>query len=165
MTRITHAELPADLAVHNNLVRTTYVNPDMYRGFASLSGRVHSASHLPPRIRELVVLCIAGMLGADYERQQHERGARLAGITDADLEALQRADFDHFEGADREAVRFAAAVEARRVDDAVWARAREVFAEVELLDIAMLAGFYGLASRLVLALDVDLEEPAPGPEQ
>jgi hypothetical protein len=29
----------------------------------------------------------------------------------------------------------------------------------------MLAGFYGLASRLVLALDVDLEEPAPGPEQ
>jgi alkylhydroperoxidase family enzyme len=43
------------------------------------------------------------------------------------------------------------------VDDRCWTAAREHFSEVELLDIAMLAGFYGLASRLVLALEVDLE--------
>jgi alkylhydroperoxidase family enzyme len=59
-------------------------------------------------------------------------------------------------------VRFAAAVEERRVDDAAWRRARRHFSEVELVDLILLAGFYGLASRLVLALDVDLEPPAGG---
>ena len=160
MTRIEPADLPPDLPVHNNLVRTTYRNPDMHRGFASLSGRVHSASHLSPRVRELVVLCVAGLLGADYERQQHEPGAHAAGVTDAEIAALRAGDLDAFEGTDGAAVRFAAAVEERRVDDALWAQAREAFSEVELVDITVLAGFYGLASRLVLALDVPLEAPA-----
>jgi 4-carboxymuconolactone decarboxylase len=161
MTRIAPAELPPELPVHNNLVRTTYVNPEMHRGFASLSGRVHSASHLPGRLRELVVLCVAGLLGADYEWQQHERGARAAGVTEPELAALRAGDLDYFEGAEGEAIRFAAAVEERRVDDLAWGRARAHFSEVELVDITLLAGFYGLASRLVLALEVPLEEPSP----
>ena len=53
-------ELPEDLPVRNNIVRATYTNPDMFRGFASLSGRVHSASHLPDRIRERAALEYAG---------------------------------------------------------------------------------------------------------
>jgi len=157
MTRIPPAELPDDLAVHNNLVRTAYVNPDMFRGFASLSGRVHSASHLPARTRELVLLRVAGMLGADYEWQQHAAIAGRMGITDDELTALRSGDLEVFDGGDRAAVVFAGAVERREVDDAAWRAALEHFSQVELVDMTMLAGFYGLASRFVLALDVDLE--------
>jgi 4-carboxymuconolactone decarboxylase len=157
VARIPPADLPEELPVHNNLVRTTYANPDMHRGFASLSGRVHSASHLTARTRELVVLAVAGLLGAEYELQQHERAARHAGVTDDEIAALRAGDLSQIDGAERAAVAFAVAVEERGVDDAGWAEARSQLSEVELLDVAMLAAFYGLASRLVLALDVDLE--------
>jgi AhpD family alkylhydroperoxidase len=156
--RIQPAELPDDLPVRNNLVRATFTNPDMHRGFASLSGRVHSASHLQARTRELVVLQVGGMLGAAYEVQQHEIAARRAGVTNTEIEALRSGDLEVFSTADRIAVIYAAAVEERRVDDALWEKAREHFSEQELVDMTLVAAFYGLASRFVLALDVDLEQ-------
>lgn len=158
MARIPPAELPDDLPVKNNLVRTTYNNPDMHRGFASLSGRVHSASHLDERTRELVVLRVAALIGAEVEWRGHEPAGRRAGLTDAHIDALRAGDSDAFVGADRAAVRFAEAVDHGTVDDAAWAAAREHFSEVELSDMAMLAGFYGLASRYVLAMGVDVDE-------
>lgn len=157
MARVPAADLPEELPVHNNLVRATYNNPSMHRGFASLSGRVHSASHLPARTRELVVLRVVGMLGADYEWQQHERAARQAGVSEDEIDGLRAGNLDSFDAAERAAVVFAGAVEERRVDDVCWAEARSHFSDVELSDLAMLAAFYGLASRLVLALDVDRE--------
>jgi AhpD family alkylhydroperoxidase len=157
MARVTPAELPEDLPVHNNLVGATYKNPEMHRGFASLSGRVHSASHLPARVRELVVLAVANTTGADYELQQHEPAASRSGVTDDEIAALRTGDWPVFEGADRAAVELAAAVEQCRVDDDIWAAAAAHYSDVELVDMVMLAGFYGLASRFVLALDVDLE--------
>ena len=162
MTRIQPVPLPDDLPVRNNLVGAAYANPEMFRGFASLSGRVHRASHLPDRIRELALLAVAGLLGADYEWQQHARIAGHTGITEDELAALRTGDAGAFDGADRAAVAFAVAVERCQVDDAAWATARRHFSDVELVDLAMLAGFYGLASRFVLALDVDLEEPPAG---
>jgi 4-carboxymuconolactone decarboxylase len=157
MSRITPADLPADLPVKNNLVRATYNNPEMHRGFASLSGRVHSASSLPARTRELVVLQVTGMLGADYELQQHEAAARHTGVTDAEIAGLRSGDLSGLDPAERAAVEFARAVEDRAVDDAAWTAARRHYPEVALSDIAMLAAFYGLASRYVLAMAVDLE--------
>jgi len=143
----------------NNLIKATYNNPDMHRGFASLSGRVHSASHLPPKLRELVVLRVAAGLAAEYQWQQHEGAARSAGVTDVQLAALRSGDLGEFEGAERAAIAFAGAVESASVDDAAWDAARQHFSELELSDLALLAGFYGLASRYVLAMDVDLETP------
>jgi tetratricopeptide (TPR) repeat protein len=81
-TRVPLAALPDDLPVHNNLVRTTYNNPEMHRGFASLSGRVHSASHLGARTRELVILQTAARLGAEYEWTNHVPAAKAAGGDD-----------------------------------------------------------------------------------
>jgi alkylhydroperoxidase family enzyme len=121
---------------------------------------VHSASHLPARVRELVVLSVVGTLGAEYERQQHEPAARHAGVTEAEIVALRSRRYDYFGGADRAAVELAVAVEECRVDDAVWTRARRHLSEVEALDLVLLAGFYGLASRFVLAVGVDVETPA-----
>lgn len=158
MVRIPPADLPDDLPVKNNLVRATYNNPDMHRGFASLSGRVHSASHLDPRTRELVVLRVAALLGAEVEWRQHEPGARRAGLTDVQIEALRTGRCERLVGADRVAVRFAEAVDRGTVDEQTWAEARQYFSAVELSDMALLAGFYGLASRYVLAMDVDVEE-------
>jgi 4-carboxymuconolactone decarboxylase len=153
--RVTGVELPEDLPVRNNIVRATYANPDMFRGFASLSGRVHSASHLPDRIRELVVLRITGMLGAEVEWRPHARIAARLGLTDVHLTAIRAGDFASFSDSERVALEYAGAVETRSVDDNVWERARAHYSELELVDMTQLAAFYGLAARVALALEIE----------
>jgi alkylhydroperoxidase family enzyme len=154
MARIAPADLPDDLPVKNSLVQATYNNPEIHRGFASLSGRVHSASRLSARVRELVVLRVSALLASEFQWVQHAPVARREGVSEAQLAALRTGDLSGFDGADRAAVAFAGAVEEHRVDDRAWAQAREHFSEAELSDMAMLAGFYGLACRYVLALDI-----------
>jgi 4-carboxymuconolactone decarboxylase len=153
--RIAPAALDDSLPIHNNIVRAAYNNPDMFRGFASLSGRVHSASHLSARIRELVVLSVTGRLHATYEWRAHLQLARKQGISEADTEALWDNNIDHFQGIDRATVEFARAVDEAAVDERVWQQARVHYSEVELLDLTVLAGFYGLASRLAITFDIE----------
>jgi alkylhydroperoxidase family enzyme len=159
MTRTTPVDLPEDMPISNNLVGVTYLNPDLHRGFASLSGRVHSASHLSVRTRELVILRVAGHLAAPYQLQQHEVGARNFGLTAKDITAAREGDVAQFPADEAVALRLATAVENRTVDTDLWRQARLHYSEVELSDLVMLAGFYGLASRFTLALDLDLEPP------
>jgi 4-carboxymuconolactone decarboxylase len=153
--RIAPATLDDSLPIHNNIVRVAYNNPDMFRGFGSLSGRVHSASHLPDRTRELVVLGVTGRLHATYEWRAHVRIALKQGISQADIDALWDGHVEHFEGRDQMTVVFARAVDEAAVDEEVWERARQYFSELELLDMTMLAGFYGLAARLALTFDIE----------
>lgn len=127
----------------------------MFRGFGSQSGRVHSASHLPDRIRELVVLSVTGRLHATYEWRPHVRIALKQGMSQADFDALWDGHVEHFEGRDQMTVVFARAVDEAAVDDEVWERARRYFSELELLDMTMLAGFYGVAARLALTFDIE----------
>jgi 4-carboxymuconolactone decarboxylase len=165
MARIAPAALPDDLPVHNNLVRVTYHNPEMHRGFASLSGRVHTASSLEDRVRELVVLRIAAELGAAFEWASHVPGARRAGITDDEIRAMRVGDVSGLSPREAAAVRFAEAVERRTVDDRSWAAAAEHLRDDELLDLTLLVGFYGLASRLVLAMDITPDDGMGGLDQ
>jgi 4-carboxymuconolactone decarboxylase len=153
--RIAPATLDDSLPIHNNIVRAAYNNPDMFRGFGSLSLRVHSASHLSDRVRELVVLSVTGRLHATYEWRAHLPLAQKQGISEVDIEALWNNDIDHFQGIDRATVEFARAVDEASVDEQIWEQARVHYSEVELLDMTMLAGFYGLASRLALTFDIE----------
>jgi alkylhydroperoxidase family enzyme len=157
--RITPASLDDSLPIHNNIVRAAYNNPDMFRGFGSLSGRVHSASHLSDRTRELVVLSVTGRLHATYEWRPHARIAEQMGIARADIDALWNGDVERFESQDQATVMFARAVDEATVDEKLWERARQYFSELELLDLTMLAGFYGLAARLALTFDVEPDIP------
>jgi 4-carboxymuconolactone decarboxylase len=157
--RITPATLDDSLPIHNNIVRVAYNNPDMFRGFGSLSGRVHSASHLSDRVRELVVLSVTGRLHATYEWQAHVPLARKQGISDSEIDALWAGNVAHFQGIDGATVAFARAVDEATVDEQVWQKAREYYSEVDLLDMTILAGFYGLASRLALTFDIEPDLP------
>jgi 4-carboxymuconolactone decarboxylase len=153
--RIAPAPLDDSLPIHNNIVRVAYNNPDMFRGFGSMSGRVHSASHLPDRTRELVVLSVTGRLHATYEWLPHVRIAGKLGMSQTDFDALWNGDVDHFNGQDQATVMFARAVDEAAVDEKLWQRARQYFSELELLDLTMLAGFYGLAARLALTFNIE----------
>jgi alkylhydroperoxidase family enzyme len=109
-------------------------------------------------------LGITGTLDAEYEWRAHARLAARHGVTEEDLIALRSGSYARLEGRERAAVAFAIAVESREVDDAAWDAARVFYSDVELLDLVLLAGFYGLAARVALALDIEPDpdtDPSP----
>jgi alkylhydroperoxidase family enzyme len=162
VSRLSLTEVPEELPIKNNLVRALYHNPDLYKDFGRLAMRVHSASHLTRRVRELTVLRVTSRLGADYEWGNHVAVAKDAEITDEEIRAVRDGELSRFDGQDLMAIRLADAIETTSVDDAMWNEARELFSEVELLDLVVVAAFYGLASRCVLAWSVPLDEGVRG---
>jgi alkylhydroperoxidase family enzyme len=162
MTRFPQAELPPELPIHNNLVRAFYANPAMFKDFGRLAMKVHSASRITTRVRELAILRIAAKLGAAYEWANHVPGAQAAGISDDELRALRSGDLSIFTGADLAAVRYADAVDDHAVDEAAWTAVSAHFTTDEIFDLTMAIGFYGFGSRMVLALDVPIDEGLRG---
>lgn len=162
MSRLSDIELPDSLPIHNNLVRALWHNPDMFKDFGRLSMRVHTASRLDNRLREIAVLRVIARLRADFEWGNHVPAARGAGVTDEEIRAIRDGDLDGFEGRDLIAIRFAAAVDSVEVDDALWEEGLAQFSEAELLDLTLLVAFYGFASRCVRALGIGLDPGTHG---
>jgi alkylhydroperoxidase family enzyme len=164
MSRVPDAPLGDDVPemMRNNLTRAGYNNAEMFRGFGKLAMAVHTASHLPARTRELVILRTAAKLGADVEWAQHLPLAMMQGVTREEARSLRDGSYAHFAPDDRAAVAFAEAVDDCGVDDAMWSAAAEHFTPVQLLDLTLLTGFYALASRFTLALDIEVDEGLEG---
>jgi alkylhydroperoxidase family enzyme len=64
--------------------------PEALAGFVDFTEALKDA--LPPRLAELLALSVAGELGNDYERNQHERLARRLGLTRTWIAAVNERD-------------------------------------------------------------------------
>ena len=145
------------MATDNRIVRAVYNNPEMFKGFASLSGRVHSASRLSDRMREILVLRTLYRLGSSYQCTLHEPVALKAGVTQGELDALKAGDFEGFSPAEIAALDFCEAADGLRTTDALWERTAAFWSPQEISDMVLLAGFYALAGRYLLAMGIVAE--------
>lgn len=145
------------MANPNRIVLAVYNNPEMFKGFASLSGRVHSASRLSHRLREILVLRTLYRIGSTYQCTLHEPVALEAGVTTDELEALKVADFEGFSPAEIAALNFCEAADAVATTDALWSRTVDYWSPQEISDMALLVGFYAMAGRYLLAMGIVAE--------
>ena len=158
MSRIPDAEVAADAGpMRNNLHRTLNNNLKMADGFAVLARLVHTASNVPHRTRELAILRVVSTLKSDVEWGQHFKIAQMVGVSVDEARAIRDGKLSSFSEADRAAIVFAEAVDQCRVSDEVWAAAAQHYSPVQLLDLTMVAGLYGYASRITLAMDVEVD--------
>lgn len=150
--------------LQTNLGRALYNNPGLCLPFKALASGVHSQSHLEPRLRELTILRVSAVLGSDVEWGQHFRIATTpfaygrAWVSVDEARNVRDGMLDDFPERERLAMQYALAFDDNAVNDALWARAAGLFTRVELLDLTMLAGVYGLAGRLTNALAVPLDD-------
>ena len=145
-----------------NIFKALSNSPQIFRGFGDLGGRLLFRSALPPRTRELVILRVGAMLGSDYEWGQHVVMGRAAGLTDDEIRAVRDGRTGGLSAEEAAAVRYGEAVEERRVDDAVWRETSQHFDARQMVELTVLAGFYGLVSRTLIALDVQLDDDIRG---
>lgn len=128
-----------------------------------LGGALLNDLTIDPVLRELVILQI-GRLAARYEWEQHELIGRAAGVTDEQVAALERGEItaDCFTPVQQAALAFAADMvrDGEVPDDHYAALAAHLDAR-GVVEVAVLAAQYLGLARIMTALQIDSDPPAP----
>jgi 4-carboxymuconolactone decarboxylase len=135
-------------------------SPPLADGWNALLGAVRTASTLTADVRELAILRIAALNGADYEWRAHEPVGRAGGLTEADLAVLRgRGSTDALAPRLAAVLAYTDAMTAKvSVPDDVFASLREHFDDREIVELTVTIGAYNLVSRFLVALRVGEEE-------
>ncbi len=114
--------------------------------------------------RELLILQAARLEGGAYEWRQHVPIALGVGCTQAQVDAVERGDYDAaaLNESERALLKFGReVVENVRVPEAIFAAARTHFSDQEIVESIVALGFYMMMARVTEATETDLD-PAAG---
>jgi alkylhydroperoxidase family enzyme len=121
------------------------------------------SSAMDARRREIAVLRVAHATDASYERAQHERLARLAGVTDAEVDAI--ANEEPVTSLDDEAnliCRVADEVSREvRLSDGALEQLIDRYGERDAAEVILLVSYYNMVSRFLESTRVQLEDETP----
>ncbi|GIW41765.1 MAG: hypothetical protein KatS3mg076_2342 [Candidatus Binatia bacterium] len=135
----------------------------LFRPFLAFGTAILGKQKLDPRLRELTILQVSRLTGAEYEWVQHVGVARELGVREEEIRALERGDLSDasFDPFTRSVLRFVSeAVEEQRVSDPVFEEVRARLSPRELVELLLTAGFYFGLALVLRTLEVDLDEPA-----
>ncbi|MCZ7563233.1 MAG: carboxymuconolactone decarboxylase family protein [Burkholderiales bacterium] len=140
-----------------NLYRMLLHSPPLAQGWLGLFTAIRQQGELPERARELAIMRIAVLNGADYEFRAHVPFALAAGLDHTQLEALKAGETPAgLTAADRAVLAYTDAMtRSVRVPDDVFAAVRATFPERQLVELTATVGGYNLVSRFLEALQVD----------
>jgi len=128
-----------------------------------LGGAILGRQKLKPRMRELVILTVSQREGGIYEWVQHVPIAEAAGLSRAQIEALEAGRFQDscFDDREQALLRFACEViEKVRADEDTVKTASRYFSPQEIVEIIVTCGFYMMLSRLTETTRTDMDPPS-----
>lgn len=141
-----------------NLYGMLLHSPPVAEGWLALFTAIRQQCSLAGRDRELVILRIAVINGADYEFRAHVPFALKEGITQAQIDALREERLEVFGPRERDVLAYCDAMtRGVRVSDAVFQAVRPHFDERELVELTATVAGYNMVSRFLEALQIDHE--------
>jgi AhpD family alkylhydroperoxidase len=142
-----------------NLYRMLLHSPPIAEGWLAFFTSVRQKGALSGRFRELAILRIAVINGADYEFNAHVPFALKEGLTQVQLDALAADRVpEGITEADRAVLAYADAMTRKvRVPDEVFAQVRKQLPERELVELTVTIAGYNCVSRFLEAIQVDHE--------
>ena len=155
------AHAGGERAIFTTLVR----NPDVFGDFVVFGQRLLNQSTLDPRVRELLIMRVAGRCRAPYIWGHHDVIGRAAGLTDDDLAALAKPIVE--DGDPLRALLLRAADELvadHRLSDRIWGELAARYPTEQLIEICMLVGSYAMLAGTLNSLGVQLEEGVEPPD-
>jgi 4-carboxymuconolactone decarboxylase len=128
-------------------------SPEMAHGMVELFEYYRFKSKLPLRLKELAILILAREWTAQFEWFAHQPAAKNAGLADAVIEDLRFGKRPAAMAGDETVIYdFAIAlIRAHEVSDPVFARARDLLGDEQLVDLITLIGEY---MKVALLLNV-----------
>lgn len=170
MTRVPMVEPenePAELkAVFDQLRRTRGRVPGMYRTLAQQPGVLAAhrayfhaaldAGVLPRRFKEKIAYKVARLRSSAYSAGSHREYALKHGVSNEELDAIDRSDYSVLDAGEAVALEFAEAMTRGRgtVPDALMARLKTRYSPPQIVEIAALVGIMDLACSLGAVFDL-----------
>lgn len=160
MARLPYTDPGQNLAV--NIFRVMSHAEAAAKGFSSCGSRLLGQTKLDPKLRELVINAVSLELNCPYEWSHHGKWALDVGATPDDLEALKARDLSKLGSLERTVVEYALKVEANEVGEADIKELEAAGLDhQEIVEVTLVAGFYGMTARFLNAMDVDYDEGNP----
>jgi alkylhydroperoxidase family enzyme len=157
--RMVFESLEATRGFVPNLYRVAANAPHFLPAFAEMVAASRANSVLPAALKELAILQIAKLTGAETMWASHQTLAASAGVPATLVAALP----DWRVGGPASPVQAAVltAVEEStrdvRVTEAVWAEVAELLPAEQLAELVFVVAFYNMVARIIEAFRVDLD--------
>jgi len=138
---------------------TFLLHPEVAAKFSEFQAAEATYTTLSPRVREVVIVAVGAVWGADYELYAHTTLARNAGLSEHAVTTLANGGIpDDLSEHEKIAAHLTSQLSTRhRVDDELYREAEKAFGATGLFDIAALIGQY----HTVCAALTLFEVPAP----
>jgi AhpD family alkylhydroperoxidase len=135
------------------------LSPPVAEGWSVLLSAIRGQLQLDGRLRELVILRIAVLNGADYEWQAHEPHALRCGVTAAKIAAVRHGpghpDSDDLDADERAVLAYADAMTREvTVGPDVYGAVEELLKPRELVELTATIAAYNMVSRFLVALEI-----------
>jgi alkylhydroperoxidase family enzyme len=142
-----------------NLYKMLLHSPPVAEGWLALLTALRQKADLPGRYRELAILRVAVLNGADYEFSAHVPFALREGFDEGTIDALRAALVPaDLSDADRAVIAYTDAMTREiRVSDQVFAQIRAHLDERQIVELTATVGAYNCVSRVLEALRIDQE--------
>jgi 4-carboxymuconolactone decarboxylase len=138
------------------LYQTLLNAPEIAQGWEALLTAIRNRNSLSPAIREMIILRVAILNGADYEFEAHEPHALKAGVTPEKIAAIRQTRlpdiFDEQESVILELTDVM--TKTILVPDALFDRVKPYFNDMQRLELVATISAYNMVSRLLSALHV-----------
>ena len=147
-----------------NIFRMVANAETAFRPWLAFGGALLSALELDPRLRELVILHVGRLSGAEYEWVQHVPIALAVGATEEEVGAIERGELEAgcLGPADRAALLFATeVVRDVRASDEALAALREHLSPREVVELLLVIGQYMLVARVAETAGIEIDEGGP----
>jgi alkylhydroperoxidase family enzyme len=138
------------------------VNPEFADSFyAYVADYVNVTMAMPPRRREMIILRVAVVTNAPYERQHHEAVAETVGLpADDRRRIIEGPDAMGFSEEDSAVLRAVDDLVLRqRIGDSAWQDLSRTLDHAALLEVIALTAAYLLAAMVLKTFDVPNEKP------
>jgi alkylhydroperoxidase family enzyme len=142
--------------------RTVANAPNLLRRFVALADELRNGTSLDPKLRELALMTVGRLTGAEYEFVHHWNISLKVGVKREQLEQL--ADYavsPAFDDQERAVVRYAEeATRNVRVSELTFDALRGFLDNQRIMELVMNVAFYNSVVRVIVPCGVELESGA-----
>ena len=125
-----------------------------------LGNSLLTGEELPLRLREIAILRVGSLTGSKYEFTQHTNRGLSAGLSREQITAIH--DWHNsslFDEQERAVLAYTDEVERDiKVKDETFTTLLSFLSEHAIVELTVVIGYYGMVSRFLVALDVELEK-------
>ena len=144
-----------------NIFRAMSHSPVALRRFMKFGNYFLAEGKLDPKLRELAILRAGYLCRAPYEFSQHVSFGRRTGLSDSQIRGVAEPSVALFDPRQMAVLAYAGELTAEsRVSDATFAAVAAFLNTEEIVELTMVTGYYNMVSRILNALQVDIDPPA-----